>query len=748
MLDNNAQPTPPSAVLGGPPDTSQLPATTTQPPTPLAGPSGPPQPAPSKHEVLGKIVSHIRNAVEGKQTAYVPDRSPDGTLTGQVKEVQVPRKPGGIFRDIISGMLAGQAAAATANVAHPSGAAGLGLGFMGAQQNAQVIDSREKNRAVERATAQKNTQADDQARKDAQTQAQAATAQGTMSSLDFGHHIGLHSDKDVDSYNNSVQVVKKAALDNGGALAQIEHNAEPGNGPALMEAFNKDPQSVMQAPDGFHRIPSITYDTTGLQHKDGKWVNSDGSPLDDDEWNKRATVSLIDMPNTAWGKKVTLTKKSANDVAGRTIAQGNPTDSVSTDFGSLFGLGLKNLSDMNSARAELNRPPKNEAEAKGWQARVEELRKKNVDDLTDDDKKFLQAKGPMVDAYKFKTQAPTGAQIKLQTEQMEQKLSDGTISDADRATLIQRQREKAVKGVPDDIIAAIGPKPVPAQFKMGEKDPQYLAQSKAWGKASLDKKQALQAASGLARYQMMGDIRDYNVTNTSDQPIDLGGGRILQPGEMGRATANQVRNAPPQLVLNTQDGTKVMAKGAAIRDIQYNVDNTKTALNNIDKLDRATRLKIAYALRAPDPESALKNVFTGEAINSLPKEGQDLVIALQSMAENVMLARSVQGIGGAGSDMMRQKLMDLVPTETLPSKEFAIKKMDTFQRTLDQLKTGVPTTGGKTNEPVNPNAKPAPKAPVFDASKLTNPVQNGSTKLGWDGKQWVDWNTGKPYTGK
>ena len=574
MPDPN-QPTPDAgAVLGGAPsapDTSSMPLAARPNAPAAAAPTGP-TPAPDKHAMLGRVVSHIRNAVEGKQTAYVPDRTPDGALTGQVKEVQVPRKPGGIFRDIVSGIMSGMAASATANVAHPSGAAGLGLGFSGAQQAAQVNDSRQKNRAVERATGQKNAQDQEQQQQNADNTAKAAIAQGTMSSLDFGHHVGQHSDEDVDSHNNSVDVVRKAALDNGGTLAQIDGNGKPGNGPALMEAFNKDPQSVMQAPDGFHRIPTITYDTAGLKHAGGKWTNADGSPLSDDEWNKRATVSLIDLPNSAWSKRVTITKKAANDVAGRSVVQGNPTDSVSTEFGSLFGLGLKNLGDMNNERRELTRPPKNEAEAKGWQARVKQLREQDPKDLTDEDQKWLASKGPMMDSYKFKTQAPTAAQTKQETERMELALADGTITPKDRATLAQRQKEAGAKGVPADIIAAIGQKPVPAEYPKGDKDPQYKADSKLWGNASLNKKAALQASQGLARYQMLGRIRAYNVVDT-------------ESGQLTEMNANQLADQseknPGKFVLATQDGTKTMGKQAAIKDIQFNLDNTKEKIDGL-----------------------------------------------------------------------------------------------------------------------------------------------------------------------
>jgi hypothetical protein len=707
-------------------------------------PAQQPQAAPSDilgHAAIGKALSHFANALEGKKTVYQPQA--DGTI----QETQVPRKAGGFFRDIITGAMYGLAAAGQPSPAGSGGALGLGRGFAGAQQQAQGQDSQARNRALQNAQLQK--QSEDASTKKANDDqlAQAAIAKSTVSSLAIGHNVGLHNDDDLAGHNASVDVIKKQALANGGALAQVDGNGEPGNGPALMAKFNQDP-TIMQGPEGFHRIPSISYDTSGLEHKDGQWVDPKTGKAPD--WNERATVSLIDLPNSAWGKTINVSKKDANAVAGRQVASGKDDDQVQTTFGSLFGLGLKNLDKMNADRQELYRTPKTENEAKGWQAEVKDIRDRmNSDDpkvrdsVTQDEKNKEAVKGPMMDAYKFKTQAPTATSIKLETEALEKKAAanaaDPTkpaLTPDERATLIQRQKSDpaATKGVPADIIAAIGARPVPAQFANGEDDPAYKAALKLWGKSSVNTKTAMQAASGLARYQMLGQIRDYNITNTTDQPIQTPSG-VIQPGEMGRVTANDAAKMPPGAILNTQDGTKIMAKGAAIRDIQYNIDSLKQSLPAIDDLSASQKMKVLTALRDPN-SSSLSNLLSAEAKEFSDPKVQKAVNDLAYMKENVMLMRSIQGIGGSGSDQMREALFSLVPNAaSVGVKGYGPMQLSRLQGTLNQLKTGVPTVGGQNLNAAG--AKPAAAGGAPAASPPLNLLKEGTHTTFGNGQTWT-----------
>src|SRR5215831_16438275 len=84
---NNQTPLPP-------PNTQNLPVNNRQPQ------ASPVQVAPpvDRHTALGKFVDHLRHSLEGTTTQFGTDPA-----TGTVTETQVPRKPGGFFRDLVVG---------------------------------------------------------------------------------------------------------------------------------------------------------------------------------------------------------------------------------------------------------------------------------------------------------------------------------------------------------------------------------------------------------------------------------------------------------------------------------------------------------------------------------------------------------------------------------------------------------------------------------------------------------------------
>lgn len=694
------------------PDMQGLPASGGQMP-PLAAPQPtvqPPAGTPDKHSLLGRGVMAILHSIQGNQVNYVPDPA-----TGDVKPVVTRRGPGQIFRDVLAGALIGDAAAAHSGADSPL--AGAGIGGAAEMQQKQQQDNQARSRAMDSAEKQK-AEFDKQATQKKQDDLAAAqVAHSTISGLEFDRHANMYNDKQIMSHNLSGDVVKDQIMKNGGVAARIpgadgnDLNGVPGNGGKLMQMFNQDPAKVMQAPEGYHRVHLANVDTNGLEHKGNKWIDpKTGQEVD---LADRTTHYLMDLPNAAWNKSVTLTKGTVNDVAGYPIAQGKDTDSVSTKFGDMFGLRLKNIQDLNAQRQDLYPNLKNKEDYATFKAQVQQTlddpkstpeqkaRAEKQVSYADD---WAQAHGDIVKSEKN----VTATQIKQETEQFEKDLTAGTITPENRATLLARQQEQAVKGVPEDIIASIGPKPVPAQFIKGRDDPAYKESLKLWGDASLNKKTAMAAASGLARYQMLGDIRDYNITNTSGQDMDLGGGNVIHAGETGRVTANQLRVLPPGALLNTQDGTKIMSKQAALGDIDYNIKNLRASLPAIDDLDAGTKLKLITALRDPDPSSALKNLMTTEAKEFNDPKVQTALNDLQYMAENVMLLRSIQGVGGAGSDMMRHALLALIPGPTsIGIKGYGAKQLDRLEGTLAQLKKGVPTLSSQSSNGKAVNTPPA-----------------------------------------
>ena len=336
---------------------------------------------------VGHAVKHFANALEGKQVVYSTDPA-----TGNVTSDVVPRKPGGFFRDILLGAISG-AAAASQPTEHPSGAAGLALGFQGAQAQQQQTQQARKQQATDKGQEIQKTNADNLA--------QATIAHNTISNLNFGHYLNQHTPDEVSRVSASADALKQQALKMGGQLANIPgaENGKPGNGPALMAAYNRDP-SIMQGPEGFHRVPLFSYSgTEGLQHDGTNWSDGEGTP----DWNNNhGTVTLVDIPNALWNKQVTLTRDQANIIAGYEIAKGGkgskPSDPIQATYGSLFSLGLKNTKDITDARTALYAPPKNEEDAKQMRARVDDIQNRLASDpssVTDEEKRFVNAKtGP------------------------------------------------------------------------------------------------------------------------------------------------------------------------------------------------------------------------------------------------------------------------------------------------------------------------------------------------------------------
>lgn len=305
---------PAQAVMGIPPQTQSAAPTGApqQQTTAVQTQPSPDQQVQAHHSALGATVRHIFDSLEGRQTVYQPQA--DGT----VSPVSVQRKPGAFFRDLVGGVMAGMATS-SAPTEHPSGAAGLGRGFLGAQDYLQNQQQGRKAAAQETATAQK-------ALNDRQLAA-ASAAHDTVSSLDLGHNLNFHNPNELNQYNASVNAVKDQAMKVGGQLVNLPNgveNGKVGNGPALMAAINQDP-SLMQAPEGYHRVPFIIHDPGELEHDGANWQGKA-------DWNGQATVYLVDIPNESWGKPVSLPNKTWNAAAGRQLTKGDPNANATSTF--------------------------------------------------------------------------------------------------------------------------------------------------------------------------------------------------------------------------------------------------------------------------------------------------------------------------------------------------------------------------------------------------------------------------------
>jgi len=405
---NASQPnpaTPPAAaVLAGnvapTPDASQLPINSRPP---VQAPQV--DPVMAHHSLLGAAAHKIKDALEGRETVNF-QRGEDGSL----QPITEPRKPGGIFRDILLGAMLGGSAAAQA----PRGSGPVGGFATGAVAGMKVKQNREAN--LKNDFLQKEQ---DQHKTAEHNLAAATFAQDTVSTLEMGHHINSHTPDEISRHEKSASTVQDQLLNNGAAMAHIpgpngeELNGEKGNGPAFMKMFNADPTNFMDAGSGYHRVPFVSYDLSNVKYVPGTgYVNSDGSPAD---MNEHTSVTLVDVPTAMWNKTLNLDAGVLNDVAGYPIIPGGKTGKkAAVTVGSLLGLGLKNKQDLNKARRELMTAPKDENEALQRKSEADTI---NSDpNATDAEKHRAGIQGPMATRWLANQAAQKAAQTKAGQE--------------------------------------------------------------------------------------------------------------------------------------------------------------------------------------------------------------------------------------------------------------------------------------------------------------------------------------------
>ncbi len=375
------------------PDPSNLPPRDVQSPIPAVNPIQ------ERHSAIGRTILHFAHALEGKQINYEPDEN------GEVREVVSPRKPGGFFRDLLLSSIAGAAAGAYA----PPGSGALAGAALGAQAGLGTLQQQQQRR---KDAAQSD--ANQQQRDEQKTFQAAQVAAHTINGIQFHHFGNLHNDRQIQSFNTSNGLVMDHILDQGGSLAPIVSNGQningkTGNGKALAQMFNADPQKVMQAGDGMHRLLFSKIDTTDLHNVNGRWVDAKGKDVDLDD---RTSYSLVDVPVSLFGKSIPLTAGTINDVTGHQLVKASsPDKTFSTTLGNMFALGLKNIEDLNKARQQLYTPPKKD-EVMSRRARLDQIR--NDPDATAEDQHWAAVQEPMI--VSMENQAKQEEDAKAQRE--------------------------------------------------------------------------------------------------------------------------------------------------------------------------------------------------------------------------------------------------------------------------------------------------------------------------------------------
>ncbi len=182
---------------------------------------------------------------------------------------------------------------------------------------------------------------------------------------------------------------------------------------------------------------------------------------------------------------------------------------------------------------------------------------------------------------------------------------------------------------------------------------------------------------GVVRAEVFAGMREYPVINK-------------QTGQLEMRNANDINKSAGNYA-PAGEGAKAMGKSALIEDIRGNIGQVRQSLQNpkMPEFTAGQRAQIAVALGAQDSSGALTAAFRGGVLGSLTNEQQDYLINMAQLKENAMAMRSVLG-AGQGSEDMRAAITATIPGPRTPSKAYAGKQLDAFEKVLNRLAKGVP----------------------------------------------------------
>jgi hypothetical protein len=178
-------------------------------------------------------------------------------------------------------------------------------------------------------------------------------------------------------------------------------------------------------------------------------------------------------------------------------------------------------------------------------------------------------------------------------------------------------------------------------------------------------------------------------TKNGNRPVSL------NVAEINRANAEEPGRyipAGPSIPALTQTGL--------IEDIRGGVQQVRNNLSQMTDADfnLLERSKIAVALRSRDPRSAMEPIINAAAAQHLSGPLQEYLINLLNLKENAMAMRAVLK-AGQGSEDMRDAITAVIPGPMTISRQYGLKQLDTFERTLNRVERGVPKVPLRTDIP-------------------------------------------------
>jgi hypothetical protein len=318
-----------------------------------------------RHAVFGKAVKSLVGSLNGTQTTY--RANPE---TGQVEQVDVPQRPGGFFRNLISGMLIGAAAGGE----RPTDKDGrpIGGGFAGgfARGIGANINSRQQQdqQAYARAQEQVKNQQEQRRLTSEETMHAAMTAHENIQTASILHNMHVVDQENVDKHNAASRAYQQSLVDSGALPAKLSIGGklmDTVDGTTLQQAFIKDP-SIMQASQGYQRHFISTADLTELHYNGKEWTDDSGNPVN---IGKNIQIRAYDLPNDTLDKPRQYSGKQINAARRQKIVEDDKNYTLTPHaFSAIYTLGTKEAADEARANHQRN---------------LDEQRNKNVKQFTE-----------------------------------------------------------------------------------------------------------------------------------------------------------------------------------------------------------------------------------------------------------------------------------------------------------------------------------------------------------------------------
>ncbi len=177
-------------------------------------------------------------------------------------------------------------------------------------------------------------------------------------------------------------------------------------------------------------------------------------------------------------------------------------------------------------------------------------------------------------------------------------------------------------------------------------------------------------------------------------------------GNLTYSNSFEINKNPSKFAPPTQ-ALAVRNKAALFKDIDATSGLVNDAIRKLPDtaFDPEARAQIALVMKEDHPASAMQNFIRSGFATTLSDEQVAYVTTLASLQESSMAMRSIQGMG-AGSDMLRTAIMNMLPGAGTPSKKWAQQQMALFKVEVDSLRTALPNLPGGQGGEKSPATSP------------------------------------------